>query len=114
MRSQNLTSWPVERVIQKLRPSLHAPCGLPEAEVEKEPMGVKSAAFQTETAVLLPFVTRTLWPSNAACSGPFKPLPVRVARTRPLDARTTEELGRAGAGDPEVRAVEGRRGRQRS
>ena len=58
--------------------------------VAKDPRGVRSAAFQRET----------LWPEEIChqhslaieCgrTGPFNPLPVRVARTAPVEARTTE------------------------
>ena len=43
-------------VIQKFRPSLHAPAGQVAAPVEKVPSGVRSAAFHNET--LLPKLVR--------------------------------------------------------
>ena len=78
-------------VIQKLIPSLHAPLGAVPGPVPKEPSGVRSAAFQSETllAPAVLFVTRMRCPSKAAELGPFRPLPVRVARIAPLEARTT-------------------------
>src|SRR5262249_39408715 len=78
------------RVTQKLTPSLHAPMGKVLAPVEKVPRAVKSAAFQSETAGPKELATRTRCPSNAAARGTFKPLPVSVASTAPLEARTTE------------------------
>src|SRR6476469_4763043 len=53
-------------------------------------MGARSAAFQRETAALPESVTSTRCPSNAALRGAFSPFPVRVARTAPLEARTTD------------------------
>src|SRR5262245_55186307 len=52
-------------------------------------MGVKSAAFHSETLSPRKLVTRTLFPSNAAVKGPCRPLPVRVVTTLPVDAWTT-------------------------
>ena len=54
-----------------------------------EPSGLKSAAFQSETLVPCWFVTSIRSPSNAAVIGPSRPLPVRLARTVPVDALTT-------------------------
>jgi hypothetical protein len=82
-------------VIQKFRPSLHAPNGIID-EPADEPAEVKliwvrSEAFHSDR---LPpsFVTRMRSPSNATDLGEFKPLPVRVAKTVPVSvptARTT-------------------------
>src|SRR5262249_47502335 len=77
-------------VIQKLMPSLQAPNGPVLVPVPKEPSVVRSAAFQSETLLPETFVTRTRCPSNAAVLGAFKPLPVSVASTVPLEARTIE------------------------
>src|SRR5215471_8398707 len=76
--------------IQKLTPSLQAPNGNVLTPVAKEPSVVRSAAFQSETLLPIWFVTRMRCPSNAAVEGAFSPLPVRVASTAPLEARTTE------------------------
>jgi hypothetical protein len=51
------------------------------------PSRVRSAAFQSEMAPP-PLVTSTRSPSNAAALGPFIPLPVSVASTSPVAART--------------------------
>src|SRR5262249_13238659 len=79
-----ITPW---RVTQKFRPSLHAPRGWD--PIGNDPAAVMSAAFHRETLPPLKFVTRTRWPSNAAENGEFNPLPVRVARSAALEARTT-------------------------
>ena len=100
-----------ESVIQKFTPSLQAPSGPVLAPVEKEPMGVKSAAFQSETLSPPGFVTRTRCPSRAAARRAFNPLPVSVWRTAPLEARTDRDRGRDVVGDPDVRPIEdGERG----
>src|SRR5207244_3715673 len=70
----------------KFSPSLHAPKPVPPL-VENVPIGERSDAFHNET--LLGFATRMRSPSNAADDGPLNPLPVSVARTAPVDARTT-------------------------
>src|SRR4030095_9178521 len=75
--------------IQKLRPSLQAPNGWVSAAVLTEPRGVKSVAFHSETLLLMMFVTSMRSPSNAELTGPDNPLPVSVASTAPVDARTT-------------------------
>jgi hypothetical protein len=75
--------------IQKLRPSLQAPIGVVVAPVLTEPSGVRSAAFHSETLSPKMLVTSIRSPSNAAACGPFNPLPVSVASTAPVDARTT-------------------------
>src|SRR5947207_9598273 len=69
------------RVIQKFKPSLHAPNGPESAPVEKEPSGVRSAAFHKDTLLPLKLVTSMRSPSNAAARGPLRPLPVSVAST---------------------------------
>jgi len=58
--------------------------------MKKFPISERSAAFQTDTDPPPLFVTSTRSPSKAACSGALIPFPVRVARTTPLEARTTE------------------------
>src|SRR5262245_51475182 len=79
-----LSSW---RLIQKFNPSLQAPpAGFP---TDEKPSGLKSAPFQSET-FLPPLVTSIRSPSNAAITGSLRPLPVSVARTAPLESRTTE------------------------
>src|SRR5262245_27137358 len=80
--------------IQKLMPSLHAPPA--EAPNPTYPIGVRSAALNNETPswVNVESVIRILSPSKAAAIGWARPLPVSVARTAPVDARTTlTELG---------------------
>src|SRR5262249_56092692 len=52
--------------IQKLIPSAQAPIGWVPGPVEREPIGVKSAAFQRETLSPVLLVMSTRWPSNAA------------------------------------------------
>src|SRR5262249_5577222 len=66
------------------------------APVEKLPIGVRSAALNSDTLLppLKPFVTRILWPSKAAWVGPFTPLPESVATTAPVAARTTVTVSR--------------------
>src|SRR5258708_24591256 len=71
-------------------PSRQAPNGNVSDPVWKDPRIVRSAAFQSETLSPLLFVTSTRCPSNAAAIGKFSPLPVRVCRTAPFEARTTE------------------------
>src|SRR5262245_30109354 len=78
-----------ESTIQKSVPSLQAPKGVVSTPVEKELIADRLAAFQSDTALPALFVTRTLSPSNAAWTGEFNPLPVRVSRTAPEEARTT-------------------------
>src|SRR5262249_43426395 len=88
---QNRASWPgTPSVVQKLPPSLQAPKGFVLAPIPKAPSVVRSAAFQSETLLPIWFVTRTRCPSNAAVVGKLKPLPVSVASTAPVEARTTE------------------------
>src|SRR5262245_15857818 len=88
---QNLASfWRNRREIQKLTPSLHAPKGAPPDGKPNTPAGVRSAAFQRETVLPLKLVSRTRSPSKAAWTGPFRPFPVNVASTDPVEARTTE------------------------
>src|SRR5262249_54517176 len=88
---QNRASLPeLTSVIQKLTPSLQAPTGSVFAPVAKDPSVVSSAAFHSETLSPLKFASRMRCPSNAAAVGTFKPLPVRVASTAPVEARTTE------------------------
>src|SRR5262249_18728987 len=86
---QNLARrCPLLVAIQNWKPSLQAPAGLP--PVSKNPSGARSPALQTETPAPSPFVTRTRSPSKAEAFMPSSPLPVSVARTAPLEARTTE------------------------
>src|SRR5215471_1087498 len=88
--SQNLASPPAPlRATQKSFPSLHAPRGLVPAPVSREPIAVRSAAFHSASLWSLPEETRTLRPSNAACWTLVSPLSVNVARTAPVEARTT-------------------------
>src|SRR6185295_7653002 len=72
-----------ERDTQKFSPSLHAPYGFVDDPVETVPIGVKSDAFHSETLLPLRFAVSIRSPSNATLIGPFRPLPVRVARTVP-------------------------------
>src|SRR5262249_11512363 len=74
------------REIQKSNPSLQTPSGW--FARAWDPRGVSPAAFQRETPLEL--VTRTLSPSKPATAGVFRPFPVSVARTAPLEARTIE------------------------
>jgi hypothetical protein len=88
--AQNRASFPVWfNVIQKLRPSLHAPAGVLLAPVLTEPRGLRSAAFHSDTLSPLRFVTSMRSPSKAATNGVSNPLPVSVARIAPVNARTT-------------------------
>jgi hypothetical protein len=66
----------VFNVIQKFTPSLQAPYGNVLAPVETDPIGERSAAFQSETLSPTWLVTRTLCPSNAAVAGTLNPFPV--------------------------------------
>src|SRR6266508_3251275 len=79
-------------VTQKLTPSLHTPNGLLPAPVEKDPSGLKSAALKSETVSAFLLATRMRWPSNPTETGEVTPLPVSVASTAPVEARTTETL----------------------
>src|SRR2546426_1843782 len=88
---QNLASCPEPlKVIQKFTPSKQTPSGRVPGPVKKDPRGVKSADFQSETLSPPRFETIARCPSNAIPMGPFKPLPVRVARISPVEARTTD------------------------
>src|SRR5262245_6497696 len=69
-------------------PSLQARSGAA-GPVGEEPRGVRFAAFQTETMSLPLLATRIRCPSKAAPWGWLIPLPVRVWRTVPLEARKT-------------------------
>src|SRR5215475_9467418 len=77
-------------VIQKLTPSLQTPPGRVPIPVENDPRGERSAAFQRETVSLTPLEIRTRSPSKPEKLGLDSPLPVSVATTVPLEARTTE------------------------
>src|SRR6476659_9935625 len=81
----------LESAIQKFFPSLQTPHGIEVVPVGKKPRGVMSAALKRETLPeeLPSSVTSTLWPSKAATNGKSRPLPVNVARTAPVEARTT-------------------------
>src|SRR5262245_28193923 len=90
---QNRASLPaVPSAIQKSTPSLQAPREPEPGGNGKVPSGLKSAAFQSDTTSPTPLVTRTRSPSNAAAKGRERPLPVSVARTAPVEARTTVTL----------------------
>ena len=88
-RASLLVPW---SAIQKWMPSLQAPPGALPAPVAKTPRKMEIRRFKRETASApgLLFVTRTRCPSNAASTGPLSPLPVRVARTAPVAARTID------------------------
>src|SRR5262245_23400260 len=87
---QNRAREPVPgSVIQKLIPSLAAPKGLVPAPTGKNPIGERSAAFQSHAPWLKFSETRTRSPSKAAAQGPPSEGPVSVASTAPLEARTT-------------------------
>src|SRR5262249_19805855 len=87
---QKRASWlTLDSTIQKLTPSLHAPKGAVLAPVWEKLIADRSAPFQSDTTLPSLFVTRTRSPSNAAWTGEFNPLPVRVSRTAPEEARTT-------------------------
>src|ERR1041384_2367259 len=89
------------RVIQKFNPSLHAPNGRVPVPVENVPTRVKSDAFHNDTLSPVKLATNMRSPSNAACCGPFNPLPVKVASTVPASppvARTTVTLFELKAG----------------
>src|SRR5262249_62394005 len=70
-------------------PSLHAASGTDPGPARKDPIGVKSAAFQTESVSPVWPTIRTRLPSKAAPVGAPRPLPVSVARTEPVEALTT-------------------------
>jgi hypothetical protein len=76
-------------VTQKLMPSLQAPRGRVFVPVANEPSGVRSVAFHNDTLSPVKFVARILCPSKATAMGALSPLPVRVATTVPVEARTT-------------------------
>ena len=77
--------------IQKFTPSLAAPKGVLPDPVENVPIVVKSAAFQSETLFASGLVRHEHALSvERRDRRKFEPLPVSVARTAPLEARTTE------------------------
>src|SRR5580765_3282541 len=83
--------WPRSIATQKLIPSLQTPLGCWSSSCTKL-IGVRSAAFQSESVALLSLVTATRWPSNAAELVSPSPFPVKVASRAPEDARTTAIL----------------------
>ena len=104
---QNLAICPgMWNAIQKLSPSLHTPRAASPPPSGNFRVGSESAAFQSESDVHGVEI-RIRWPSNRRVERRLvKPLPVRLARRAPVEARTTEIVGVHRDGDPDVRAVE--------
>src|SRR4029077_1596892 len=92
-RVQNRASLAVPlSATQKLTPSLAAPNAATSVPNGKDPIGVRSAAFQRE-ALSPKLVTRTLSPSKALAIGATRPLPVSVWRSAPVEALITAADG---------------------